>query len=60
MRYRWNTVTDSSPDIELYATVLALESYVDSGNYEGDGNWIYFGKCPRGLEGFKKKNVGLI
>lgn len=24
-------------DIELYATVLALESYVDSGNYEGDG-----------------------
>ena len=24
-------------DIELYATVLALESYVDSGNYKGDG-----------------------
>ena len=48
-------------DIELYATVLALESYVDSGNYKGDGiGYILANALEVSRDLKKKKNVGLI
>ena len=48
-------------DIELYATVLALESYADSGNYKGDGiGYILVNALEVSRDFKKKKNVGLI